>query len=191
LKSIATTVATPREMARAEFAAQSGGDAFDVDPGRGAGRVEVGGGRREDQAGAGGFATATVVLERPRVFREILVGAELGRVDEDRDHDEGGFLLRPADEAEVSLVQATHRRHETDGLTRLTGPGDRVAQFGDGVDDLHAANLGGSGEGARRRLYAASALVVLFIGGSHSFLGSKGSVSNVRTLPPISHVALP
>ena len=146
------------EMARSKFTAELGRDAFDVDPGRSTVRVEVGGGRREDQAGARGCAAAAVVLERPRVFGEILIRSELGRVDEDGDHDEGRFFLGPTDQAEVAFMEAAHRRHEADGLARLAGPGGGGTQFGDGVDDLHAANLCGARKGARRSCMQAPTL---------------------------------
>ena len=39
----------------------------------------------------------------------------------------------------MAFMEAAHRRHEADGPAGLTGSADRGAQFGDGVDDLHAA----------------------------------------------------
>ena len=54
--------------------------------------------RGEDQVGACGLALPQVVLERPGIAIEIFVGAELGRVDEDRNDDEIGVVAALPDE---------------------------------------------------------------------------------------------
>ena len=54
-----------------------------------------------------------VGVQRPRVGVEVLAGAELQGVDEDRHHDDGaGHPLGGAHQREVAVVQGAHRGHQ-------------------------------------------------------------------------------
>ncbi len=83
-------------------------DFFDLNEGGGAVGIHLGGIRREEQIDVLGFEEAAVGLEGAGVFREVLVGGELGGVDEDGGGNRiaGGF--RGADEREVPVVQRAH-----------------------------------------------------------------------------------
>ena len=75
-----------------------------------------------------------VGAEVARVLVEVFVGAELQRVDEDRDDHGVGELPCAVDEGEVALVQRAHGRNECDGAA-----GELLAQRGDRLDDDRAA----------------------------------------------------
>jgi len=75
-----------------------------------------------------------------RVLIEILMGTELQRVDEDRDHDGVGQLTGPIDQFEMTLVQSAHGRDQRNGAAR-----ELLAQRGDGLDDDRATLFGAAG----------------------------------------------
>ena len=64
------------------------------------------------RSAAGRVALAKVFLEGPGVARQVLVGAELRRIDEDRDDDQSSLGPAPLDQPGVPLVKCPHRRHE-------------------------------------------------------------------------------
>ncbi len=68
-----------------------------------------------------------IPLQVAGVGVEILAGAELGRVHEDRHHDEAGQLPGPVHQRQVALVQRAHGRDEPDGLR---GEPDRLRPAG-------------------------------------------------------------
>ena len=83
------------------------------------GRIDLRRLRRKDRIHTGDRELPDVTLEIARIAREVLAGAELRRVDEDRCDDErraSPGLLR---ESQVSRVQGPHRRNETDALAPL------------------------------------------------------------------------
>ena len=55
-----------------------------------------------------------VALGIARIRGEILTGSELGRVDEDRHHDEVGVRARSLHQRSVPVVEVAHRRDESD-----------------------------------------------------------------------------
>jgi hypothetical protein len=65
------------------------------------------------------FAQGAIGLERARIGGEILVGAELGGVDEEGDDDDIGVPPGDADQGEVALVQVAHGGHEADAPARF------------------------------------------------------------------------
>ena len=84
-----------------------------MDRGAGAVRVHVGCGGSECDLDALGAQRREIVVERPRIGIEILAGAELQRVDENRNHHDGALhpLCGP-DQRQMALVQRAHRRHQ-------------------------------------------------------------------------------
>ena len=74
-----------------------------------------------------------VALQRARVGVEVLVRRELQPVHEDARHHRARRAARPSHQRQVALVQVAHGGHEG----RACGAGQRAAQVGDGVDDLH------------------------------------------------------
>jgi hypothetical protein len=91
--------------------------------------------RREQHVDPGALRQLRVTRLVPRVNGEVLLAAELGRVDEQRHHNRRALLARAFEQGEVTLVQGAHRRHETDGRR---GVAQRVAQPGDRAQRLHA-----------------------------------------------------
>src|SRR5258706_14803176 len=70
----------------------------------------------------------------PRVAREILVGAELQRVDEDADDDSVSELPRAVHEAQMAFVEIAHGGNEADGVAaRALGarPGAHLGKGGE------------------------------------------------------------
>ena len=76
-------------------------------------RVHLRRSRGEGDLDTFGAQLREVVVEGLRVFVEVLVGAELQRVDEDRHHhDRARHPLGRPHQRQVTLVQGTHRRHQ-------------------------------------------------------------------------------
>ncbi len=101
---------------------------FARDDPRGGGtlRVHLLDARREDQIGPA-RERIQVGVEVARVAGEVLVRAELGGIDEDRDHDRVRELACPRDVGEVAGVQRTEGGDEGDRSAgeRLAHPRDR------------------------------------------------------------------
>ena len=79
-----------------------------------------------------GAADRHVVVEGPRVAREVLLGPELERVEEDRHDDVGMPLPRRVDEPCVSVVQGTHRHDDGDVPAGQPLAGRPAARAGSG-----------------------------------------------------------
>src|ERR1700726_4204970 len=107
LKSLATTVVTPRKW-----------------PGRCARHI------RHHLA---------IALEGARITAEVLVGGELGGIDEDRGHHDLGAPSALAHQAEMALVEKTHRGDESDSLARATYRVGAALHFRWGLDDFHVS----------------------------------------------------
>ncbi len=86
----------------------------------------------------------------PRVGGEILAGAELGGIDEDRGDDVIGASFALRDQRHVAGVQRAHRRHEGD--TRPVGPERRhgVSERREITQDLHGLECSDRGLGRIR-----------------------------------------
>ena len=74
-----------------------------------------------------------------RVGVEVLGRAELGRVDEQRHHDDVAVLAGAAQQRQVALVEGAHRGDEPDAAARAALGRERLAQLGDGADGLMRA----------------------------------------------------
>jgi hypothetical protein len=113
------------------------GEPRDADGGGEAVGVDLLDRRREEQVGArlrGELGVAGLVAG---VAGEVRGLVELGRVDEQRHHDDVAGGAGGADEAEVALVQRAHGRYEPDRALRAAGVAQRGAQVGDGADGPH------------------------------------------------------
>ena len=106
-----------------------GGDAH---PGVPLGVDDVGRGC-EDEVHPFAGADLEVVVEGPRVLRQVLLGPELERVEEDRHEHVLGPLAGGADEPRVALVEGAHGHDDGDvtvteggagGAELVTAPGD-------------------------------------------------------------------
>ena len=126
----AAEVAGPRRPAQHVLKASH------LDEGAETGRVHHLGRRVEDERHPLGRTHGEVVLEGPRVTGEILLGAELRRVDEYGHRHELSLRTGGADQAGVPLVQRAHRRHQADAPAGPAGLGDRLPHGFDGGGDL-------------------------------------------------------
>ena len=113
-----------------------------LDERRGVGRVNLLGRWRENVVHLLGNAQIDIAREIARVVLQITVRLELGRVDEDRDHDQVADFADPTNQTQVPLVQRAHRGHETDP----TALGQRLARNlfhrVDATYDLHRSPPG-------------------------------------------------
>jgi hypothetical protein len=99
-------------------------------------------GRREQDVDAEVGGQVGVGPLVPRVALEVLAVTELGRVDEQRHHDEVAFLQRRPHQAEVALVEGTHRGDEADAAPLLAREVQRRAHLTDGAERPHRAIAG-------------------------------------------------
>ena len=83
-----------------------------------------------------------ILLDWPRISRQILRRAELERIDEDAHHREVGFPSRPIDETDVSCVKRSHCGNETDPCAVGACLRNRGSCFRDGLDYVHASCCG-------------------------------------------------
>ena len=79
-----------------------------------------------------------VALGVARVGVEVGRVVELGRVHEQRHHDEVAVLARAAHQRQVTVVERAHRRDEPDPAAGAPGLEQLRAQLGDGADRVHA-----------------------------------------------------
>ena len=91
--------------------------------------------RSEDHVDALGRAQLQVGFEVARIAVEVLAGAELQRVDEDRHDDEVRAILpRDANQREMTFMEKAHRRNEADHPAGRAGSADGRSRFVDGMD---------------------------------------------------------
>src|SRR5262249_13706694 len=107
-------------------------ESLDLHPGREALRINRLPNRGEDQVDALGPADFEIALKRPWVAREVLARTELRRVDEERQHDEARLTASGPDQADVPLVQRSHRRYEANAQPLRPGGGNGPADLLDG-----------------------------------------------------------
>ena len=112
---------------------EAAAELLDLDPGLEAGRIELARLGREEDVDAGLLGDPGIAFFVARVPGEILVRAELRRVDEEARDDEVVLGAGRSKEGEMALVEGAHRRDETDGSVARLG-----AQAADRSDDLHA-----------------------------------------------------
>ncbi len=129
---MATTVATPSKWPGRAAPSSGWAIAPTVTVVSKPARVDLPGGRGEDQVDALLLAHLEVAGLVPRVLRVVRRNGELARVDEDRDHGRavGGPCL--ADQRAVALVQPAHRGDEAD---RPRDAVEGVTQRGSGSND--------------------------------------------------------
>ncbi|MEY9254742.1 hypothetical protein ABH990_005740 [Bradyrhizobium ottawaense] len=85
-----------------------------------------------------GCELGDVGLPGARIGAEILGGGELGRVDEDRDHDAAGAPLGEADERHMPVMEGPHGRDQRDRGLSLAEIVDGAAQGWDRAGDQRA-----------------------------------------------------
>ena len=116
------------------------GEAFDFDESCRAGGVELFDRGGEDHIRALGLGERTVNFKAAGINGEVLMGAELGGVDEDADGDLAAGGAGGADQRGVAGVESAHGGDEADQVSAsvpfFTGP---LAELGDGVEDFHQA----------------------------------------------------
>ena len=105
--------------------------------------------RCKDDVHVEGRKLRQVAFDVARVAREILVGAELGGIDEDRNDDEVRPPLGFGDERKVAIVQSAHRWNEAHGAAAGTRDVAGVARVGNRAnqDELGRHGLGESYRG--------------------------------------------
>ncbi len=104
-------------------------------------RIHFAHGRRPQQIDAGFAQQRAVLHQLARIGVEILVRAELQRIDEDRHRHAIGHATRLAHQHEVPVVQRAHRRHQRQGFSPAFERGQRACQIRTGRDSLHGARL--------------------------------------------------
>ncbi len=95
------------------------GQPFDIDIGGVPKGVHLPRFRGENQIDAGGFGESRVPAQIAGIGFEILPLPELGRVDEDRQHQQIASLAPLVEQRTMAVVQITHCRHEGDAPSRL------------------------------------------------------------------------
>ncbi len=88
------------------------------------------------------FQQRAIAGEIAGVTGKILIGSELQRIDEDRDHRHVVLRFRPGNQRQMADMQKTHGRHEADGLAIATKRGGQTAQLGDGFYKAHRFSSG-------------------------------------------------
>ena len=110
--------------------------------------------RREQKVRALGRQHGRVGLFRAGVDRQVLVGAELGGVDEQGHAGAGGEGPGPAHKGQVALVQGAHGGNQADALAGAAPPADASAQVGDRANDVQVAIGGHRYEGLKRLFWS-------------------------------------
>ncbi|MCY1237853.1 hypothetical protein D9M72_505650 [compost metagenome] len=98
-------------------------------------RVHIALGGRKQHIDALSLQLLDIVLQRARVLVEILVGAELQAVHEDRRHHRVAVLARQAHQRQVAFVQVAHGGNEGGAVLAA----QLVPQLLDGGNDFHLA----------------------------------------------------
>lgn len=97
---------------------------------------------REKNVDASFLQKRAVAGEVARIAGQILIGAELQRIDKDGNHRHVVFRLRRGNQREMTDMEETHRRYEADGFAGAAKDGDRIAQFGDSFYKAHKVSSG-------------------------------------------------
>ncbi len=72
---------------------------------------------------------------------KILIGAELGRIDEDGDQHPVALMTRLTHQGQMPFMQRSHGRHKTDAAPPAPHPGHPFAQGLGSVKQFHHASL--------------------------------------------------
>ena len=105
------------------------------------GRVHFRNCRRPQQIDAGVLQQLAVLRQLARIGIQILVFAELQRIDENRHRDAIGNLARVAHQRQMPVVQRAHRRHQCEGFSPTFERDQCIRQRCAGRDSLHGARL--------------------------------------------------
>src|SRR5690625_4671909 len=97
-------------------------------------RLDVG---REDDVDAGGAEQVDIAVEVAWIAFEVLIGAELCRVDEHRRGDEVTVLARGLHQPEMTVVDRAHRRYEGDAPPTRTRIGEALVEIDDRGRDTY------------------------------------------------------
>ena len=84
-----------------------------------------------------GFQHRRILCQLAGIGVEILVRAELGRVDEDRHRNTVGQPLCFSDKRQMPFVQRAHRGHQCQRPATLAQGGSRISQHVERGDGLH------------------------------------------------------
>ena len=114
-------------------------------------RLDGGG---EQQVAAARRQQLAVAVERARILAEILAGAELQWIDEQRGDHDIGQRSRPVHQRQMAFVQIAHGRYQRDGSPRHAVLVQPLAQRRNIVQRLHQKQC--SSAGKRRDLTASS-----------------------------------
>ena len=131
--------ANAAEVARSARSTHCFGEVIDFHERLEAGSVHLVRRRCEDHIHTHLPACFRIGIERLWVRIEILVGAELRRVDEDADDDEIARGPRGFDQRQMPRVQSSHRRHEADASLGVACGRHGVTDLGDCMDYFHDA----------------------------------------------------
>jgi hypothetical protein len=107
--------------------------------------IHFGDRRGEHHGAAGAGQKLGVAGLLTRIGAQILVGRELGRVDEDAGHDPVRAASGLGDQGQVTIVQGAHGGNQTDRQTLLSPVPDNGAQFAHGADDRQGLRVFGDG----------------------------------------------
>ncbi len=138
------------EMAGTADATEMVGEAGDLDLGGEARRIDLRGRRCEDQIDAGQLQQRHIARLVAWIGAEILMRAELRRVDEDGGDDAGAGLPCHRRQGQMPAVQRTHGRHQADQFAGGAEGFDARAQGGDGAYDRESHRESAGFSEARR-----------------------------------------
>ena len=129
----------PVEVARPRRAAQPLADAGDRNGRAEAQRIHDLDRGRPEQRHAFRLEHRGIAGQLPRIGGQVLVRAELQRVDEDRHGDVRGAALRLAHQRQMAFVERAHRRHQRQ-RTVASQRVDRISQWIKAFDGLHGSS---------------------------------------------------
>jgi hypothetical protein len=107
--------------------------------------------RREQEIGTRRFQPRAIGRLVARIGGEILVGAELCRIDEERDDDAPAIGLGLSHERQMTVMQGAHGWHQADAVAGAAPGRDLLTQLGHAAERGdpagHRARWGVSGRG--------------------------------------------
>jgi len=103
--------------------------------------VHFGNARRPQQIDTGVAQGLAVLRQLARIGGQILVDAELQRIDENRHHHAVCARARLAHQRQMAFVQRTHRRDQREGFSPAFEHSHGFAQLRAGRDGLHGPGL--------------------------------------------------
>src|SRR5208283_1393976 len=93
-----------------------------------------------------GLGQGAIGLQAPWIEGVVLVGSELGGVDEDADGYKAHRLMRRTDQRSVAQVQGAHGGHQSNGVAAVVAfPARPRAEILDRTKDFHQTFRSGAG----------------------------------------------